>query len=156
MVPAAAILMIACAPNEEQPTGLDEAAAITDPSESPDVGLPAQAMSLAEIVAAIERQGYGPVAEAELKDDGWQLGAYKDGQRVTILADFETGGIVADRPPEGGKPLSEILRSLEGRGYGPFLDAELDADGWEIEAQKGSMAVVVVVDPASGEITDEQ
>ena len=62
--------------------------------------------------------------------------------------------LAADRPPANGKPLSEIVRTLEQReDFSYFDEIEWDDDGyWEVEyiAKDGSKRELKI-DPVSGE-----
>ncbi len=58
------------------------------------------AKPLAEIVAGLEAQGYGPVLEIELDDEGWEIEAVKGGETVELIADPETGEIRAEEAEE--------------------------------------------------------
>jgi hypothetical protein len=72
------------------------------------------------------------------------------------MVDFETGGIMSDTPPSPGKPLSEILESLEEQGFGPFLDVDLKGGELEIETHKEGMVVVLTVDANTGELVEDE
>jgi len=146
--------LVACGPRDE--TAPESGIGLDDSDGPAAMELPGEAKPLAEIVGMIERQGYGPVAEIELEDAGWEISAYKSGQRVELLVDGVSGEVIRDMPPETGAALSEILGSLEAKGYGPFLEVELTEDGWEIETHQGAMAVVLLVDVDSGEIIEEE
>ena len=61
----------------------------------------------------------------------------------------------AAEPPSGAKPLSEILKSVEGEtGFSHFRDIEWDDDGhWEIEyATTDGSEKEVEVDALSGTV----
>ena len=108
-LPAILLLVCAgCSPSADQDASSNSAADLESPDESTELDLPGEAMSLAEIVRTLEQQGYGPVAEIEMEDDWWEIDAYRDNQRVRLMVDFESGGIMSDIPPSPGKPLSEI------------------------------------------------
>ena len=59
---------------------------------------------------------------------------------------------LGDKPPEGAKPLSEVIKSLEDQGYKPITDVELDDGKWEIEAYTKAGKRELKVDPVTGEI----
>ena len=48
---------------------------------------------LPEILSGVEAQGYGPIIEVELDDEGWEIDAIKNGEEVSLIADPETGQI---------------------------------------------------------------
>lgn len=66
----------------------------------------------------------------------------------------DAGAAVAAPPPQDSKPMSQIIQSLEQRGYIAYFDEiEWDDDGyWEIEyfTQAGAK-VKIRVDPTTGE-----
>lgn len=51
-----------------------------------------------------------------------------------------------------GKPLREIVTTLERDGYAPITEASLDRGRWEVDAYKGGAAIELHVDPASGRV----
>ncbi|OPY64242.1 MAG: hypothetical protein A4E57_03613 [Syntrophorhabdaceae bacterium PtaU1.Bin034] len=57
-----------------------------------------------------------------------------------------------DVPPQGGKPLSAILKSVEALQLGTVTTAEFDDGVWEIKVCKGKEGCVeLYIDPVSGE-----
>jgi peptidase YpeB-like protein len=146
------VLLLGCTPPAETP-GLE---VIEEGSESPDFELPENAKPLAEIVRSLEAEGYNPVVEIELEDDEWEIDAYKDGQRVEVLVDVVSGEILDAEPPESGMLLAEILANLEAQGFDTVLEVNREEDGWEIEAYRNGEAVVVLVDPVSGAVIEEE
>ncbi len=150
---AVALSAGSCAQREED---VDVGKGIEESAAEADAALPPEAKSLTEIVSALETQGLGPVVEAELEDDCWEIDTFQDGKRIELRADLTTGQVLAGNEPRGGKPLSEILKSLEASGYGPFLDAEWRNGRWDIEAYKGGTTSVLAVDAKTGEIRTEE
>ena len=56
-------------------------------------------------------------------------------------------------PPANAKPLSEIIKAAEDKGYKVISEVEFDDGVWEIEAhQPDGKEVHVKVDPLSGAI----
>ncbi len=41
-----------------------------------------------------------------------------------------------ERPPADAKPLVEIIKELEARGYAPITEISMDDGVWEVEAYK--------------------
>ncbi len=152
---ALSLLLYGCAPTPDA-AGVPDLRELEEESESPDVELPDNAKPLTEIVRSLEAEGYNPVVEIELEDDGWEIDAYKDGQRVEVLVDVVSGEIVNAEPPESGMLLAEILAGLEALGFDLVLEVNREEDGWEIEAYRGGEAVIVIVDPVTGEIIEEE
>ena len=62
---------------------------------------------LAEILKAVEAQGYGPILEVELDDDGWEISAVKDGEEVSLTADTKTGEIRSAEEEEENESAEE-------------------------------------------------
>jgi hypothetical protein len=63
---------------------------------------------------------------------------------------------LADRkPPADAKALSEIVLSLEKRGYIPIVDIEFEDGRWEIEAYREGRKRDLKVDPRSGVIISD-
>lgn len=54
-------------------------------------------------------------------------------------------------PPSGSKPLSAIIKSLEGQGLGVITDAEFDNGRWEVKVCKGHDWFDLYINPGSGE-----
>jgi uncharacterized membrane protein YkoI len=154
-----AVLLLAlggCSPSADQDAFSSGEVDLETPDVSVELELPAEAMSLARIVRTLEQKGYGPVAEIEMEDNWWEVDAFRDSQRVRLMVDFETGAIMSDTPPSPGKPLSEILESLEEQGYGPVLDVDLKGGELEIETHKEGMVVVLTVDANTGGIVEDE
>ena len=59
------------------------------------------------------------------------------------------------KPPGDAKALSEIVLSLEKRGYTPIVDIEFEDGYWEIEAYRESHKRDLKVDPRSGVIISD-
>ncbi len=56
-------------------------------------------------------------------------------------------------PPANAKPLSEIIKSLEDRGYKNISEVEFEDGAWEIEAHPvGGKEIEIHVDPIAGKI----
>ena len=76
---------------------------------------------------------------------------------VTTVLAFASGvALAGDRPPEGSKPLSEIVLKLEQAGYGPFEEVEFDDGRWEIDVYRNGEKRELHVDPETGEITRDK
>jgi peptidase YpeB-like protein len=58
-----------------------------------------------------------------------------------------------ESPPANAKPLSEIIKAVEDKGYKTITDVEFDDGAWKIEVrQPDSNEVHIKVDPVSGTI----
>lgn len=65
--------------------------------------------------------------------------------------------IANDKPPQNAKPLSEIIKMLEMKGYSYITDVDFDDDdGWEIDGYRNGEKMEVRVNPISGKITYEK
>lgn len=53
-------------------------------------------------------------------------------------------------PPPGSKPLSAILKSVEGQELGVIMSAEFDDSWWEVKVCKSLDCLKLYIDPRSG------
>jgi hypothetical protein len=58
--------------------------------------------------------------------------------------------------PEGALALSEVLSSLEEKGYGPFVEIEFEDGLWEVEVFRDNEIVLLEVDAISGEVVPRE
>lgn len=61
-----------------------------------------------------------------------------------------------ERPPEGSKPLVEIIQALEAQGYQPITEISMDDGVWEVEAYKNNEERELRVNPMTGEILSDR
>jgi hypothetical protein len=54
-------------------------------------------------------------------------------------------------PPPGSKPLSAILKAVEGQELGVITSAEFDDRWWEVTVCKGRECLELYIDPGLGE-----
>ena len=65
----------------------------------------------------------------------------------------QAGWFSDESPPANAKPLSEIVKSIEDKGYKTITELEFDDGVWKIEVhQPGGKEVHIKVDPVSGAI----
>lgn len=65
----------------------------------------------------------------------------------------QAGWFFDELPPANAKPLSEIIKAVEDKGYKTITGVEFDDGVWKIEAQQaGGKEIHVKVDPVSGSI----
>lgn len=64
--------------------------------------------------------------------------------------------VLADQPPRGAKPLSELAKLLEEQGYGPFVELSFDDEKLEVEAYKQQTVYELDVDPRNGKVLSEE
>ena len=58
-----------------------------------------------------------------------------------------------ESPPANAKPLSEIIKSVEDKGYKTITELEFDDGVWQVEVhQPDGKEVHIKVDPVSGAI----
>ena len=53
---------------------------------------------------------------------------------------------------QAGKPLSEIIRSIEDQRLGVITEADLDHGRWEVEVHKDGRKTTLYVDPKTGAV----
>jgi uncharacterized membrane protein YkoI len=58
--------------------------------------------------------------------------------------------VMAGMPPKDSKPLSEILKMVEGQKAGVIFEAEFDHGLWEVEVYKNNTEITFYLDPKSG------
>lgn len=58
---------------------------------------PSDAKPLSEIVKILESQGYAPVVDVEFDDGVWEVEAYRDGAKMKLKVNPESGDIVSNR-----------------------------------------------------------
>ncbi len=54
----------------------------------------------------------------------------------TTLSLSMAQALAGEKPPKGSIPLSDIIKSLEAKGYSPITEVEIDDGVWEVEAYK--------------------
>jgi uncharacterized membrane protein YkoI len=57
-----------------------------------------------------------------------------------------------DAPPRESKPVSEIIKSVEGQNAGTITDVESDDGLWEVEVYKDGKASTLYLDPKTGQL----
>ncbi|TLD43200.1 MAG: hypothetical protein JETT_0504 [Candidatus Jettenia ecosi] len=66
-----------------------------------------------------------------------------------LLATIAIAG-ADELPPPDSKPLSSILKSVEGQELGIITDVDFDDSWWEIKVCKSSDCLKLYIDPKSG------
>jgi hypothetical protein len=65
----------------------------------------------------------------------------------------QAGWFSDELPPANAKPLSEIVRGVEEKGYKLITEAEFDDGVWKIEVhQPDGKEIHIKVDPVSGAV----
>ena len=67
-----------------------------------------------------------------------------------FLATLSIAG-AGEFPPPGSKPLSAILKSLEGQELGVLASTEFDDGWWEVKVCKAGACQKLYIDPRTGE-----
>jgi hypothetical protein len=63
---------------------------------------------------------------------------------------LSAGAAASELPPADGKPLSEIVRSVEAMKLGVITSVEFDDGLWEVKTRQGRSATKLYLDPRSG------
>jgi uncharacterized membrane protein YkoI len=69
---------------------------------------------------------------------------------------FLQASIASEMPPNNAKPLSEIVRTLEEKGYSPIVDIEFEDSQWEVKTYKEGVKRKIKIDPVSGKIVSDR
>jgi len=173
------VLASACGPSTESevaeaaPEMARETApeSVTEEAEEQPQFPPEGAMSLSALVAMLEAADHGSIAEIEFEDGAWEVEAVKDGQPGEFRVDAATGAPIevgdtemdegddageeaeetVQLPPDGAKPLSEIIAMLEAAGHGPFAGIEFEGGSWAVAAMKDGYPTELSIDPMTGD-----
>jgi uncharacterized membrane protein YkoI len=120
---------------------------------------PTDGKPVSEILKSVEGQNAGAVTGVEFDDGLWEVEVNKDGKAATLYIDPKTAAVNrrqddADAddalPPQDGKPLSEIAKSVEDQQAGVITEIEFDDGSWEVEVSKDGKKVKLDVDPRTG------
>jgi uncharacterized membrane protein YkoI len=140
-----------------------------EPLELPPEG----AKPLSEIVASMEVPGHLQIIEVEFEDGAWEIEYVMDGEEHELIIDPMTGEAVPETeeddaaedleaddeplevPPEGAKPLSEIVASMEVPGHLQIIEVEFEDGVWEIEYVMDGEEHELQIDPMTGESVPE-
>lgn len=123
---------------------------------------PQDAKPLSEIIKAVEGQQMGVIFEIEFDDGLWEVEVYKGNKETTLYLDPKTGqerrrtqddDRPDDLPPQNSKPLSEILKSVEGQSGAVVTDVEFDDGYWEVTVRKDGRKTELNLDPRTGQST---
>jgi uncharacterized membrane protein YkoI len=69
---------------------------------------------------------------------------------------FLQASIASEMPLNDAKPLSEIVRTLEEKGYSPFVEIEFEDGQWEVKVYKEGVKRELKIDPVSGKIVSDR
>lgn len=114
---------------------------------------------VSEIVQSVEKLNLGVITEVEFEDGYWEVEIQKGDTEIELHLDPKTCEILRRKekrdpthnvPPEGSKPLSEIVQSVEKRDLGTITEVEFEDGFWEFEIRKTAMKIKLYVDPRTG------
>ena len=128
-----------------------------------DAPPPPGSVPLATILQTIERSGYQAVTEVSFDDGEWEVEAMKEASPVGLRIVPSTGEIRSVHPdephpaiPDRAKPLTDLLKSLEGAGYTGITKMELESGGWEVECLKEGLPRELLVDTVLGKVLSDR
>lgn len=120
---------------------------------------PRESKPLSEIVKSVEDQKLGVITEVDFDDGFWEVEVHKGGKETTLYVGPKTGkterqsvetDIHESLPPSDGRPLSEIIKSLEDQKLGVISQADFNNGAWEVEVHKDGKRFRLSVDAKSG------
>jgi membrane protein implicated in regulation of membrane protease activity len=116
-----------------------------------------QAMTEAQVRAALEAEGYTSVNDVKFEDGVWKADARSaDGNRVDVRVDATTGII---RPDEQVATMSEadVRAALAAQGYTNVHDVDYEDGIWNAEADDpAGKDVEVKIDPDTGKVIGKE
>ena len=100
---------------------------------------------------ALSAAGYTDIEDVERDDGLWEAEARRDGRRVDVVFDPNTGRIY---PEDGQTSLTEadVRASLESAGYQRIRDISFDDGLWEADAELDGVDYDLYLDPESAEV----
>ena len=112
---------------------------------------PRDAGSEQSVHAALSAAGYTDIEDVERDDGLWEAEARRDGRRVDVVFDPNTGKIY---PEDGQTSLSEadVRASLKAAGYARIRDINFDDGLWEADAEQGGVDYDLYLDPDTAEV----
>ena len=75
---------------------------------------------------------------------------------VLMLVLGANQAMAGDRPPADAVPLSEVIKSLEEKGYSPVTEVSMDDGVWEVEAYKDGQERELKVNPKDGQVLSDR
>lgn len=120
---------------------------------------PKDGKPLSELIKSVEDQKAGVITEVEFDDGLWEVEVHKGSTKTEFCLDPKSGKVIrqqnsTDRrealPPKDGKPLSAIVKSLEGQKVGVITEVEFDDGYWEVTVRRDGQKIKMDIDPMSG------
>jgi uncharacterized membrane protein YkoI len=119
--------------------------------------------SLIDIVAKLEKDGYGPFSEVSRDRGQWEIEVQKGKDALELIVNSSTGEIISQypddtdpQPPAGSLALSEVLRKVVAAGYSDIDSISFERRYWEVEAFKDGQEHECQVDPKTAEIVSDR
>ncbi|MCD6580867.1 MAG: PepSY domain-containing protein [Desulfuromusa sp.] len=75
---------------------------------------------------------------------------------VLMLVLGANQAMAGERPPADAVPLSEVVKSLEDKGYSPVTEVSMDNGVWEVEAYKDGQERELKVNPKDGQVLSDR
>jgi uncharacterized membrane protein YkoI len=120
-------------------------------------------LSIADIVAKLEKSGFGPFSEVSREHGQWEVEVQKGRDALELIVSSSTGEIISQyaddtdpQPPSGSLALSEVLKKVAAAGYSDIESVSFERRYWEVEAFKGGQEHECQVDPKTGEIVSDR
>ncbi len=83
---------------------------------------------------------------------------YKSAAAIALTVSLFSLPVTADddKLPKGALPLSEVVKSLEDKGYSQILEASIDDGVWEVEVLKNGKKRELKVNPVTKAIISDR
>lgn len=109
---------------------------------------------LSTLLEQVEAENIGIVIEAEHEHGQWEIEACSNEACTDIKFDAKTGDELKRKseksddalPPDGAKPLSQIVKTFEDHQY-PIIEIEFEDGVWEVMWIKNGRKVKSYLDP---------
>ena len=75
---------------------------------------------------------------------------------VLMLVLAANQAMAGERPPADAVSLSEVVKSLEEKGYSPVTEVSMDNGVWEVEAYKDGQEHELKVNPKDGQVLSDR
>jgi len=75
---------------------------------------------------------------------------------VLMLVLGANQAMAGERPPADAVPLSEVVKSLEEKGYSPVTEVSMDNGVWEVEAYRDGQERELKVNPKDGQVLSDR
>jgi uncharacterized membrane protein YkoI len=124
---------------------------------------PSESKPLAQIVSALEEQGFTPIVEVSFDDGVWEVEAFREDQALELSVDPVSGKVISEhRDDADAKPaaealaLSKIIAAVADAGYADITEASFEGRSWEIEATRENQKRELRVDLNDGSVISDR